>query len=94
MEYTLIIILFAVSCDAPETGGTVHYSSYNSTLEGSNVIFWCTDGQLHTEAFTSVCHRNASWIPDPVGHCTTLRSGMNRNLPAYMQLTGKGPGRT
>ena len=43
--------------------------------------------------FTSVCHRNASWIPDPVSQCSTLRSGMNSmKLPAYMQLTEKGLG--
>ena len=66
-----------VSCDAPETDGNVHYSSYNSTLEGSNVIFWCTDRQFSTEAFTSVCHRNASWIPDPISRCSTLPSGKN-----------------
>ena len=41
------------------------------------VTFWCTDRQLSTEVFTSVCHRNANWIPDPVSQCSTLTSGKN-----------------
>ena len=76
MAHAYIDIVFEVSCGAPETDGNVRYSSYNSTLEGSNVTFQCIDVQLRTRAFTSVCHRNASWIPDPVSHCTTLRSGI------------------
>ena len=57
----------------PESEKTVHYLNYNSTLEGSTVSFWCTDIQLNT--FISVCHKNASWIPDPVSQCATLQLG-------------------
>ena len=82
-----------VSCGAPETDGNVHYSSYNSTLEGSNVTFWCTDRLLSTEAFTSVCHRNTSWIPDPVSQCSTLTSGKNSMKCFCMQNRKAGRSR-
>ena len=73
--YTLqLLYLLAVSCGPPpETDKTVHYLNYNSTLEGSTITFWCTDIQLNT--FISVCHKNASWIPDPVSQCATLQLG-------------------
>ena len=66
--------LIAVSCGIPETDANVYYLSCNSTLEGSTVTFRCTD-MLHDEIFTSVCYRNASWFPDPISKCTSLRSG-------------------
>ena len=67
----------SVSCGALEADENVHYSSYNSTLEGSSILFRCTDMPDQDEEFTSVCQTNASWIPDPVSQCTalSLRSG-------------------
>ena len=76
--YTLI---YTVSCDAPKDYETVivHYLTNDSTtLEGSNVTYWCiTDIQLNT--FTSVCYKNASWVPDPISHCAALQSGNVNN---------------
>ena len=66
-------ILCIASCGTPKAHNSVHYSSYNSTLEGATVSFRCID---MNEEFTSVCHRNASWIPHPVSHCANLRSGI------------------
>ena len=67
--------LHTVSCDAPKADETVDYLTYNSTtLEGSNITYRCsTDVQLST--FTSVCYKNASWVPDPISQCATLQSG-------------------
>ena len=73
-----IIIMYtfiAVSCGIPETDANVYYLSYISTLEGSTVTFQCTDMLLGAEAFTSVCYRNASWFPDPISKCISLKSG-------------------
>ena len=61
-----------VSCGAPNTHDSVNISSYNSTLEGSVITFWCTDALLGTNTLSSVCHRNGNWIPNPVSQCTTL----------------------
>ena len=69
--HILELYLHAVSCGTLEGNKTVHYSSYN-TLEGSTVTFWCTDLQL---SHTSVCHKNASWVPDPISQCADLRLG-------------------
>ena len=71
---------FTVSCGTPETHKTVHYSSYNSTLEGATISFQCTD-VFHFEEFTSVCLSNASWVPDPISLCTALshRSGSHES---------------
>ena len=71
------LILYTVSCGAPKADETVHYLINNSmTLEGSNVTYRCstsTDVQLNT--FTSICYKNASWVPDPISHCAALQSG-------------------
>jgi hypothetical protein len=72
----LYTCLHTVSCGAPEADETVHYSIYNSTLEGSNITYWCTDIQLNT--FTSVCYKNANWVPDPISQCASLQLGMNK----------------
>ena len=72
--HTHTFMWIAASCGPPpESEKTVHYLNYNSTLEGSTVTFWCTDIQLNT--FVSVCHKNASWVPDPVSQCATLQLG-------------------
>ena len=68
----LELYLHAVSCGTPEADKIVHYSSYNSTLEGSIVTFWCSDLRISS---TSVCHKNASWVPDPISRCAALKSG-------------------
>ena len=58
-------------------------SSYNnySTLEGSVVIFWCTGHSRlgnGTNKFSSVCHQDGNWTPNPVNQCTTrLSKGIN-----------------
>ena len=77
-NYSIVaLILYTVLCGAPKPDETVHYLTYNSTtLEGSNVTYRCsTDVQLNT--FTSVCYKNASWIPDPISQCAALQSGNN-----------------
>jgi hypothetical protein len=39
-------------CGMPQTHNSMNYSSYNSTLEGSTVSFWCTDVPFQPEEFT------------------------------------------
>ena len=72
---------YAVTCPVPETFENVNISSNSSILEGSNATFWCTesDGLVSTEPFTSVCYRNASWIPNPVSRCRAFESGKFMN---------------
>ena len=70
-------VYYTVICPVPETFENVNNSSYSSILEGSNATFWCTesDGLVSTEAFTSVCHKNANWVPDPISRCSAVGSG-------------------
>ena len=65
-QYTNAHAHTSVSCGALETDENVHYSSNNSTLEGSSILFQCTDMPDQDKEFTSVYQKNASWIPDPV----------------------------
>lgn len=77
-EISVSIIIIIVSCGELESHDNVHYSSDgNSTLEGSTVMFWCTDHDalFGSNTSLSVCHKNGSWIPDPVSQCTSNRSG-------------------
>jgi hypothetical protein len=68
--------MIIASCGTPEIHNSVNYSSYNSTLEGATVSFWCTNVSFQAEEFISVCMKNASWTPDPIRKC----SGSNFNL--------------
>lgn len=37
---------------------------YNSTLEGSHLIFWCRDGLLPENVMMAQCTDNATWMPN------------------------------
>ena len=65
------MFLCIVSCGTPETHDSVNYSSYNSTVEGATVTFWCSNNNI-TKEFISKCSRNASWTPDPVRQCSDI----------------------
>ena len=48
---------------------------YNSTLEGSELIFLCLTSDAHSQTFVAVCQKSGSWDPDPVSHCIARNSG-------------------
>ena len=39
------------------------------------------------EEFTSVCQKNASWIPDPVSQCTALSLRSGNHCPVCIEFT-------
>ena len=39
--------------------------AYNSTLEGSQIVFQCSPGFVPSQQIVSVCAANNSWTPDP-----------------------------
>ena len=71
-SFPIIAMIYfnTASCGIPETHNSVNYSKYNSTMEGSTVSFRCTDVLLQDEIFTTMCLKNASWIPNPVLQCS------------------------
>ena len=60
------------NCEPPYNNHTNLTMTYNSTIEGSVLTFRCQPGLNPNDTYTAVCHRNASWIPDPALHrCIT-----------------------
>ena len=39
--------------------------AYDSTLEGSQIVFQCSSGFVPSQQMMSVCAANGSWTPDP-----------------------------
>lgn len=63
-------------CDQPIADENL-ILNYNSTLEGSKVIFRCKDEFYPTNIFIATCYKKYGWIPDPDEHtCADVTSGM------------------
>ena len=72
MAETLSAYINIANCEPPYNNHTNLTMSYNSTIEGSMLTFRCQFELNPNDTHTAVCHRNASWIPDPAQHrCTT-----------------------
>ena len=69
--HILLIIFHAVSCVLPTRNSNISLS-FNSTLDGSLLTYRCATGLVPGQEKTAVCHKNGSWVPDPVQHiCST-----------------------
>ena len=63
--------IYAVSCVLPTRNSNISLS-FNSTLDGSLLTYRCATGLVPRQDKTAVCHKNGSWVPDPVQHiCST-----------------------
>ena len=61
-------VQYAVDCGTPTIINNSLIVSYNSTLEGSTLLFSCKNGLIPDNEVIAVCHKNASWTPSPVDH--------------------------
>ena len=55
---------YAVDCALPRNNNIS--LSFISTLDGSVLAFRCVTGLIPRDEQTAVCHKNGSWVPDPV----------------------------
>ena len=63
--------LCAADCGAPEVNANVNLD-FNSTTEGSVVVFQCSEGLKPTAPVTGGC---GVWFPNPAQHTCTDMSG-------------------
>ena len=57
----LMVHLYSVpECEIPVNENKVVYE-YNSTIEGSKLIFYCEDNP--DDSYTAQCYGNETWIP-------------------------------
>ena len=52
-------------CGDPSLPMNGFVMAYNSTLEGSQLVFQCSPGFAPSQQMMSVCMANGSWTPDP-----------------------------
>ena len=54
----------AVNCGEPTRRRDISFK-YNSTLFGSELLFWCEDGLLKGDVTTAQCIVSGKWRPNP-----------------------------
>ena len=54
-----------VDCGDPSSPVNGFVMAYDSTLEGSQIVFQCSPGFVPSQQMMSVCATNGSWTPDP-----------------------------
>ena len=80
MIYTPYINVYAADCGTPILAADHSIVlMYNLTLEGSLLMFWCEESPYNV--VTSLCHRNASWYPNPSDEDCSI------NMPGIMKYT-------
>ena len=52
-------------CGDPSLPVNGFVMAYDSTLEGSQIVFQCSPGFVPSQEMMSVCAADGSWIPDP-----------------------------
>ena len=52
-------------CGDPSLPVNGFVMAYDSTLEGSQIVFQCNPGLVPSQQIVSVCAANESWTPDP-----------------------------
>ena len=63
---TLLDIWFIpADCGDPSPPMDGFVMAYDSTLEGSQIVFQCNPGRVPSQQIMSVCAANNSWTPDP-----------------------------
>ena len=74
-------------CEIPVNNNKVVYE-YNSTIEGSKLIFYCEDN--NDESYTAQCYGNETWIPNialiTCGDQSTISEGNKCKLDQYMHF--------
>ena len=65
---TLFVIWFLpVDCGDPSLPMNGVVMAYDSTLEGSQIVFQCGPGFVPSQQMMSVCAANGIWTPNPAG---------------------------
>ena len=90
---TVILWIFGLILNAADCGVPIVDSSasviYNSTLEGSLLVFWCE--QFPDDVFTALCHKNGSWSPNPAHNIcsSSLLSGISKFIKTAWLKSGQ-----
>ena len=73
---------FAAKCEEPMVNSNVSLD-YNSTVEGSLLIFWCSDGLFPNGVILAQCTKRGVWMPNPAElECSvSLKSTFKLILP-------------
>ena len=61
------IWVLLADCGDPSLPVNGFVMAYDSTLEGSQIVFQCSPGFVPSQQMMSVCAANGSWTPDPAG---------------------------
>ena len=59
------LVFMVVDCGDPSPPLNGLVMAYDSTLEGSWIVFQCSPGFVPSQQMMSVCAANGSWTPDP-----------------------------
>ena len=58
-----MIIIVAAKCEIPIVNSNVSLE-YNLTVEGSQLILWCSDGLFPSGVILAECTSRGTWMPD------------------------------
>ena len=61
----VIFIPMQADCGDPSLPLNGFVMAYDSTLEGSQIVFQCSPGFAPLQEIMSVCMADGSWTPDP-----------------------------